>query len=258
MADGAQGDELGAAGEAEAVEPVVRRRRTRRRARASVASSRSPIAIGQLVALAVVAHVGDVADLAVGLRDALALQERRGLRRRARRAARRPRRGRTSATARMNVWLNSLRTSETRKPERREDAGLRRHDHREAAEQSPPARWRAGRRRRRRGRARSASGGRPRWTVTTRSAPSMFSLTRSTIASRRLRHAEPELLGDARDRRVRRLDVERHRAAEQPGREVAEHDVRVGHRRLECRRGRSRRVRASAPALLRARRAGRR
>ena len=33
----------------------------------------------QLVALAVVAHVRDVADLAVALRDALALQERGGL-----------------------------------------------------------------------------------------------------------------------------------------------------------------------------------
>ena len=73
----------------------------------------------------------------------------------------------------------------------------------------------------------------PRWTETSRRAPAMFSFTIAMI---------PSAASSAEERPIasailwtdvaRRFDVERHLAAEQLRREVAEHDIRVGHGRL--------------------------
>ena len=72
-----------------------------------------------------------------------------------------------------------------------------------------------------------------------------------------LLEAEPHRVGDLLHRGLRRLDVERHLAADQVRREMAEHDVGVGHGRLGRRPGRRRRARARRPPTA-GRRAARR
>ena len=72
----------------------------------------------------------------------------------------------------------------------------------------------------------------PRWTLMTRSAPAMFSLTIRRMPSAAASTVSPIGVRDRAHRGPRRVDVERHLAADQVGREVAEHDVGVGHGRL--------------------------
>ena len=89
-------------------------------------------------------------------------------------------------------------------------------------------------------------GSRPRSTVTARMARTMLALTTSRMPSAASSTWRPSGFADVtRDRCPRRLDVERQRAAAEHGRQQAEHDIGVGHRRLRRRRGRSRPGRAA-------------
>ena len=76
-------------------------------------------------------------------------------------------------------------------------------------------------------------GSKPCCTETSRSPPSMFSLTMSTIpAAAASGTRQPHRLGDLADGGPGRVDVQRDLAAGQRRRQVAEHHVRVGHGRL--------------------------
>src|SRR3954454_18152658 len=80
----------------------------------------------------------------------------------------------------------------------------------------------------------------PRWTETSRSAPAIvsFAIARMPPAAASSDRAapaarverQPRRVGDRLPRGARLLDVERHLAADEPRRQLADDDVRVGDR----------------------------
>ena len=133
---------------------------------------------------------------------------------------------------------------------RGEEPGERRHDRRARRRARPRARRRApGPSRRRRRATKSARVaallGRDRAERAHRRR------VREVVdAARGLERREAEPLAERADRLLGALARDGQRAGrERPGRDVAEHDVRVGHRRLRRRRGRSRPGPGEAPAL---------
>ena len=136
-----------------------------------------------------------------------------------------------SSTRRMWVWANSLRNSATRSPtahSRPGEGGTMTGNEpiswATAFACSGPAPPKAT--------SAKSRGSWPRCTETRRRAPAMFSLTMATMPSAASSTDRPMASPIGLHRGAGGLDVERHLAAEQARRQVAEHDVRVGHGRV--------------------------
>ena len=90
----------------------------------------------------------------------------------------------------------------------------------------------------------------PFWTVRERIAPDMFAFAIVTIPSAASSRRKAELVGEPLHGGDGCVAVELHLAAEETvGVDAAEHDVRVGQRRLARRPGRTQPGRGSRPAL---------
>ncbi len=170
-----------------------------------------------LVALPVVAHVGDVGDAPGVGGDALALEPLR-------RARAEPVEDLGDLVAAGVARAGGCTSGRTRRGSRRRGRRSRRAGPAPAGRSpgtSPsasPPRSRAAARRRRRRRARSRAGRGRAATETSRSAPAMFSLTIvDDPLGRLLDRVEAHRVGDLLHGRPRRLDVELHLAAEQRG-----------------------------------------
>ena len=181
-----------------------------------------------LEALAAVAHVEDEADVLVGDVDALGVEPvaRAGGQRLERLADGVRRRGRDALHERLAELVLDLRGDEA---ERREHAGLLRHDHRVAAED-----------RRQRVRVQAARTAEGDERELARHPAALHGDDAERAEHRLVDHAHDRArglldagaahLGDARDGAYAASRVELELAAEQPRRQVAEDDVRVGDR----------------------------
>ena len=181
-----------------------------------------------LVALAAVAHVGEELDvLGLGGMPCASIHSRARDSSSSRISDASP----TSDVSRISVCANSLRKPATRSPSAQSRPGRRRHDHRERAHQ---LRDRVGVQRP------GAAEGHQRELARVvaalhgdhaqRAGHVLVDDPQDAVGG--LLEAQPHRVGDLLHGRARRLDVERHLAADQVGREMAEDDVGVGHGRL--------------------------